>query len=167
MVALAIKTGNKVVMKNHLYQFHGEVYLQHEGGPIGLELTGAVARVFMLWWLDGRLLEKVRELTEKAKIRWQVHFYMRYVDDSNIMADIIEPGMRVMNNNIVKIENKIEEDKEIQDDVRTANLIKEIANSICNFIQVEVDCPSMHQNKLLPILDLEVEMVNNKAVQCI
>ena len=40
-------------------------YIQKEGGPMGLELTGAVSRVFMLW--DKQLLDKVRELTERAE----------------------------------------------------------------------------------------------------
>ena len=49
MIAYAIEIGIKMVMRNHLYKFNGEVFIQGEGGPIGLELTGAIARVFMLW----------------------------------------------------------------------------------------------------------------------
>ena len=45
MIAMAIELGVKAVMRSHLYQFNGEIYLQSEGGPIGLELAGAVARV--------------------------------------------------------------------------------------------------------------------------
>ena len=52
MIALALEAGISVVMKNHMYRFNDDTYLQREGGPIGLELTGAVARVFMLWWDD-------------------------------------------------------------------------------------------------------------------
>ena len=37
MVALALEI--KMVMRNHLYQFNNNVYLQREGGPFGLELT--------------------------------------------------------------------------------------------------------------------------------
>ena len=40
--------------------------------------------------------------------------------------------------------------------------MKEIANGICHFIQVETDCPSSHNNELMPILDLAVQMKDNK-----
>ena len=35
-----------------MYQLDGKVYLQTEGGPIGLELSGALARVIMLLWTE-------------------------------------------------------------------------------------------------------------------
>ena len=43
-------------------------------------------------------------------MKWQVHFYMRYVDDSNIITHIIEADVRAVNNEIVKMENEIAED---------------------------------------------------------
>ena len=114
-----------------------------------------------MWW-DMQLLEKVRELEERAKLDWRMHFYMRYVDDSNIISDIVESGIRYVDNQLIKIEEKVEEDK-VPEDQRTAILLRKIANSICDFIEVEVDCPTMHQTKRLPILDLEVETVNNNV----
>ena len=56
MVALAIKKGVQTVMKSHLYVSEGRVYRQSEGGPIGLQVTGAIAKAFMLWW-DQRLMQ--------------------------------------------------------------------------------------------------------------
>ena len=85
------------------------------------------------------------------------------MDDSNIISDIVEPGIRYVDNQLIKIEEKVEEDKKVPEDQRTAILLRKIANSVCNFLEVEVDCPTMHQTKRLPILDLEVEMVNNKV----
>ena len=35
------------IMKNHIFIFDGQAYLQTEGGVIGLRLTGIVARVVM------------------------------------------------------------------------------------------------------------------------
>ena len=93
MVALALEIGIKMVMKNHLYRFNNNVYLQREGGPIGLELTGAIARVYMLWW-DGQLLAKMKELMLKAKQEWNIYLYMRYVDDANFVTEGIQPGIR-------------------------------------------------------------------------
>ena len=43
-------------------------------------------------------------------MEWQVHFYIRYVDDSNIITYIIEADVRVVNNEIVKMESEIVED---------------------------------------------------------
>ena len=38
----------KKVMGNHAYSFNGINKLQLEGGPIGLKLSGAIAKIVML-----------------------------------------------------------------------------------------------------------------------
>ena len=43
MFAEGICVGIKVVMENHIYNFGGELRKQKDGGPIGVELTGALA----------------------------------------------------------------------------------------------------------------------------
>ena len=58
----------------------------------------------------------------------------------------------------------VEEDEKKEKDERTALVIKGVANSICEYIQVQIDCASMHKNNLLPILDLEVEMKENNVL---
>ena len=57
---------------------------------------------------------------------------------------------------------KVEEDRSISGDIRTASIMKEMANGISRCIQVEIDCPSLHANKKMPILDLEVWVENNE-----
>ena len=123
------------------------------GGPIGLELTGAVSSLYMWWW-DKQLLYKVGELMERAEREWKVYFYMRYVDDCNIIADVMEPGVRFKDGKKMKLHEKVEEDRNVPDDKMTALVVQQIANSKCNFIEVEIDCPSMHPNNRMPILDL-------------
>ena len=49
-VALALEIAIKVAMGNHMYSFNGSVRLQLQGGPIGNRLSGALAKVYMLWW---------------------------------------------------------------------------------------------------------------------
>lgn len=61
-------------------------------------------------------------------------------------------------------QDRVEEDKNIPSDIRTANIVKELANQIYEFIQVEIDCPSLHNDNCMPILDLEVRMKNNNIV---
>ena len=76
LLGMAIAMGVKIVMSNHTYSVGDKFYLQTEGGPIGLELTGAIARVFMNSW-DKKYLKKVKENGLDMKM------YTRYIDDSN------------------------------------------------------------------------------------
>ena len=45
MIAMALEKGVMAVMENHLFKFNNQVMKQVEGSPIGMELSGAVARV--------------------------------------------------------------------------------------------------------------------------
>ena len=47
MLGIAISRGVRTCMENHVYCMGDRVFLQKAGGPIGLELTGAVSRAFM------------------------------------------------------------------------------------------------------------------------
>ncbi len=47
MIGIAVANGVKACMENHVYKVGDKIYLQKEGGPIGLELTGAASRAFM------------------------------------------------------------------------------------------------------------------------
>ena len=58
LVTEALRIVLMTVLQTHTYEFAGQLKLQKEGGPIGMELTGVVAQVFMVWWdrqLQGRL----------------------------------------------------------------------------------------------------------------
>ena len=50
MMALALEEGFLAVFGSHYYSFNGEVRLQKEGAPIGLDLSGAAGKVEMLSW---------------------------------------------------------------------------------------------------------------------
>ena len=160
MVALALKKGIQAVMKNHLYQSGGRVYKQTEGGPIGLQVTGAVARAFMIWW-DQKLMEKMRDAT--SEVKWKCYMYLRYVDDGNIVCTPFPVGSREKDGKVV-IEKGGEGGLNVPDDRRTAEIVQRIANSICDFIQVEIDFPTAHENQHMPILDLEVAMKDDKVM---
>ena len=158
MIALALEYGISTVMSNHTYQFDGEVFMQKDGGPIGLELTGAVARVFMLSW-DRRFLTRVENMTRG--LEWQMYMYRRYVDDCNCIGEEIPPGTRVENDRLLIKPECVDQDKAEPADKRTASIMQEVANGVCDFIQVETDYPSCHDNGLMPILDLAVQMEDN------
>ena len=62
------------------------------------------------------------------------------------------------------VEEEVEGDLEVEGDRRTASLIQELANSICQSIQMTVDFPSAHVSGWMPILDVEVRMREDKTV---
>ena len=137
------------VMKNHIYSFDGKVYRQSAGGPIGLELTGVLAKIVMLWW-DRKYLQKLTQLNIRLKL------YKRYVDDQNSALGEVKPGIEFIEGNLELNEDKVETDKLIEGGIRTGRILTKIANSISPMIQVEEDVPSYNEDKKLSILDLEV-----------
>ena len=85
-------------MQSHLYQLAGKVYLQKDGGPIGLELSGALARVVMLLW-DRELMQKLLRAAKNTP--WDLYTYMRYVDDGNYVTEEAPLGMRYVRGKFV------------------------------------------------------------------
>ena len=59
MVSKLVEIVTREVMANHYYAVGDTIRKQTDGGPIGLKLTGAIARIVMLWW-DDKLLENCR-----------------------------------------------------------------------------------------------------------
>ena len=74
------------------------------------------------------------------------------------------PGARIENRKVVVRQYLVEEDLKIPPDLRTAKIMKEVANTITPSIQVETDSPSMHENQLMPILDLEVGIKETEVI---
>ena len=130
LVALTLSHCVEVVMKNHTYRLGDKTILQSDGGPIGLELTGAVSRAFMMMW-DELYLKAVEEEGLVMLL------YYRYVDDSN---------------QIVQDNSGSEDGEEI------ALKLKNIANSVMEGIEVEIDLPSRHPDGKMPILDMKVHI---------
>ena len=66
-----------ISMSTHVYSFGGKLYLQLDGGPIGLRITATLAALIMKLW-DQAWLQLMRN--QKVKILG----YYRYVDDSRM-----------------------------------------------------------------------------------
>ena len=142
MIVESMKVGLNLIMKNHVYYYDGDIRRQRNGGPIGLKLTGTLAQVFMLWW-DQRFKEKLVE----AGI--DVPLNKRYVDDINMCAYELkgtDDGQGGQNT----------EETEKQGDAWLFEKIQEVGNSIHDSIQLEVDYPSNHADRKIPILDVKV-----------
>ena len=150
MIALVVAEGVRICMENHVYCVGDRIFQQQSGGPIGLELTGAVSRPFMAKW-DRLYLESV----EKAGLKMLL--YERYVDDSNQVAEAPPRGWKYCN-----VEKKMviseEEDECENEDERMANALIKIANGVMECVKMEADMPSKNEDGKLPILDMKVWM---------
>ena len=60
--------------------------------------------------------------------------------------------------------DRVENDRAIPADERTVKFVKQLANDICGIIKMEVDYPSRHQSGWMPILDLQVQIAEDKSV---
>ena len=61
MFVEAIRIVLKVLLEKHTYNFADEIKRQRKGGAIGMELTGVIAQIFMVWW-DREFANKMRDL---------------------------------------------------------------------------------------------------------
>ena len=131
MLAEALRISILFVMQNHVYKCDGVIRKQSSGGPIGLELTGDLAQVLMIWF-DEEL---------KCRVNREGHLsmmYERYVDDitSVLRNDWKGPGR--------------------PSDVQALERILEIGNGIHHSLQLTGDSPSLHDNGKMPTLDLGI-----------
>ena len=145
----ALRVALMIVLKNHTYEFNKEIRKQFEGGPIGLDLTGTVAKIFMSWW-DGELKQRMESVGLESNL------YERYVDDINTGLRATEVGARCVEGELKVTEEAKQEDVGIEADLRTFKVVQSIGNSIHPSIQVEVDVPSNYPDRRVPILDLKV-----------
>ena len=160
MLALAISEGIRLCMSHHVYCLGDRIFLQLSGGPIGLELTGAVSRPFMKRW-DKLYLDKVKN----AGIN--IVLYKRYVDDSNQIA-VVPPAGSVYD----KVRNKVEvkqhqhqqQESDISEDERLVRILLEIANTVIECIKMEGDTPSRNGDGKLPILDMKTWTDNTGTI---
>ena len=149
MIAEALRVALLTVLKTHTYEFAGAIKLQRNGGPIGMELTGVVAQVFMVWW-DREFRERLR------RANCQMNLHERYVDDSNVVTMETEVGARYDGERLVVTEDTIREDEGVPVDKRTMLIMQEIASHIHPSIRVTIDYPSNHVDGKVPMLDVKM-----------
>ena len=73
------------VMGSHVYEFCGRLFLQNNGGPIGLASTASLASIIMKIWDKMWLQLLKREMID-------VLLYYRYVDDARNYLRPLAPG---------------------------------------------------------------------------
>ena len=101
-------------------------------------------------------------MSKIKKLGIDVIIYKRYVDDITLVLNRITPGWRINKSGDKMIFNKdlVEADMLVEDDIRTMNILLEIANSISE-LKFTMDCPNLNPNKTVPILDLQFWVENN------
>ena len=87
-----------------------------------------------------------------------------YVDDGDGASSSLPPGARLIEGKVQILEEEVENDKLIPADIRTSEIVLEIANSVSDFIELTVDSPSRNETGWMPILDLQVQVSNNEII---
>ena len=142
-------------MQNHFYTYDNVIRKQTKGGAIGLKLTEKLGRLLMK-----RHDKKYTQLLKKLDIREEI--FDRYVDDETEGLAALDPGVRFEDGKLVMNEDKIEEDERKAEDERTFEVLKAIGNSIFDCIQFTIDVPSLNESGKLPVLDLNLRVVNDQ-----
>ena len=76
LFGLAIEVMLRTCLQSHMYKFNNSIYLQTGGMPTGLDLTGALSDLFMVWW-DKMFLAKLISLSIIPDL------YARFKDDDD------------------------------------------------------------------------------------
>ena len=151
MMVEAIRVVLKVLMETHTYEFANEIRRQRKGGAIGMELTGVVAQIFMVWW-DKEFIRKLQEVDIRLKL------HERYVDDTNLAGKQTEIGARYDGEGIVITRESMNEDEGMPNDERTMRLLQSVANSIHQSIRMTIDYPSRYTEGKVPMLNVKMWM---------
>ena len=155
MAGCVLRSACKLVMQNHFYSYDNVIRRQSKGGAIGNKLTEKLGRLLMKRH-DKKYLKLLRKLDIQGEI------FDRYVDDELEGLAAVDPGVRFEGGELVMDEDRVEEDQLLAADERTFRLLKDIGNSIFDCIQFTIDVPSLNENGKLPVLDVNLEVVDGK-----
>ena len=158
MLAVAVSKDVSNVMSSHLFRFGDDSYKQKEGGSIGSELTCIVAKVRMILWIrmmNSRCLEVGLVILASPV----------YVDDSLFAMQAVGKGLRLSEDerSLVFSQHSYDFDRDLPDDVVSGNLLVSIANGIEDDIIMSFDSPAKNGSGWMPILDLQIRVVDSKV----
>lgn len=128
MFSIAIGIMVIETITNHGYQYNSKIFKQEEGGAIGLELVGVVAKIYMCWW-DKQLLQRAEAENLKLEL------YKRYEDDCNVAVDDF---------------------REDTTDEEVMKKLSQIADTIDSSIKSTYDYGSKYEDGRSPMLDLRM-----------
>ena len=156
LLAIAASRSVKTVMENHYFTIGGNIYKQTDGSAIGLDISVETASLYMSSW-DATFLSRLNRLGIKTEL------YKRYVDDIVIILRGINQGWYYCVRKKKLVYDPEHPSKDTPEDKRTVLMLQEIVNQIDDNIQMTCDTPSDNQSGRLPVLDLELFVVNNQV----
>lgn len=92
------------------------------------------------------------------------YLHQLYVDDNNTVMEQLPKGTRLVDGKFTVVEELVEVDEQVEADKRTAELVMELVNTICPYLQMEVDFPSKNPSGWMPIFNLHVRMADDNTV---
>ena len=155
MLGCMLAHATRLVMRNHFYSYDNKILKQGKGGAIGNKLTERLGKILMKRH-SKMYLRKLEELGLRNEL------FEGYVDDTTDGLVAVDPGVKFDGERLVKDDSKVEDDEKIPEDKRTMEVLKDIANTIFECVQFTVDYPSNYPNGKVPVLDLQVNIQNNK-----
>ena len=159
MIATIIQIVVLVMMSTHVYSFDGKIFLQQEGGPIGLRSTCAVARVVMNEW-DMAWLERME--SNNIVIRKGE----RYMDDLRVFLRAIKPGWRWLEGGLYHCETwRMEDCSDGRSKCRrTGNVLLASMNDIMDFLVFTLEIHEDFEDQKLPTLDTVIYMEAGRTI---
>ena len=147
------------MMNTHVYSFDGKIFIQKEGGPIGLRSTCAVARVVMNEW-DARWLETLE--ANNIKLRKGE----RYMDDIRAILQGLKMGWRWWEGGLYYCD-----EWRLDDELggksacrRTSEALLEAMNEIFEFLVFTQEINEDFEDKMLPTLDTKICIEDGKFI---
>ena len=95
---------------------------------------------------------------------FHLHLHELYVDDNNVVCEELPMGTRLVGERWEVQEDRVEEDRRIPGDKRTAVLVQELANTICPYLQVVADYPSNHTSGWMPVLNIQFQVASDNSI---
>ena len=156
LLGIALERLIIVSMKNHIYTFKGTNRIQKNGGATGLDETGELGDVFMLWW--DKMFVKLLKRCEIV-----LDLFVRFKDDLNIITDkIVDENEEIKN--ILGSEYISPQHFDGSNENYTAHILCLLANTVSDMIGFTYDTPAMNDDKKLPVLDLKVYLNDHNKV---
>ena len=162
LFSLALEVAVKACMENHTYSLSTDWRRQIGGGAIGLKLTGAIAKVFMVWWC--REFGQTLRAAASVNVGFELYMHKFYVDDHNLVMEEMPPGSRFREKKIEIVPEEVDADSQLPGDQRTALVLRDVANSICEFTTFKTDCPSANASGWMPLLDIQIQVQPNNNI---
>merc|ERR1712082_56584 len=152
--ALAIAI--RFIFSSHMYTFGGKVYIQSDGGPIGLRLTCALAKLRMA--VFARMLKQILKDNHV-----EVELAASYVDDFRFLIQMLDEGTRWDGKRLVWNPDWEQEDSasgESRERITSREVCK-IMNTICRDIEMTVEVEEDFISGFIPTLDTQVKLDKN------